>query len=201
MWAFRDKSETKVNLPFLRLHFFRKSFLEHPQTSTRSLATIGLFAALYLISSGIVSYITQLGYPEHLLRGFLMTGLILQTRRKWSATIMGGVCGLVFLLAVLSPAPYLLPSTLVSGLIFDLVLMIGSYADSVRSVARIIIGAAVSGVAESLVALAILTYAGFFGAKAFEALAAAWSLDVVLNIILSCVGAVLALRFFSKNVR
>jgi hypothetical protein len=130
-----------------------------------------------------------------------MTGLILATGRKWSATMMGAVCGIVFLIVVPSPAPYLLASTFVSGLVFDLVLIIGSYAKSIRSVPRVLVGAAVSGVAESIVALAILTYAGFFGSKSFAALGVAWSTDVVLNIVLSLIGALLAIRFLSKQFK
>lgn len=167
--------------------------------SSRMIAMVGLFSALYIVSSGIVSFVSQVGYPEHFLRGLLMTALILRTDRKWSATLMGAVSGIVFVLVVPSPAPYLLASTFVSGLVFDLVLMIGSYANSVRSAPKLMIGVAISGVAESLVALAILTYAGFFG-RAFTALVYAWSADVILNIILSVIGAVLAIRFLPKRV-
>jgi len=171
-------------------------------TSSRALAIIGLFSALYIVSSGIVSFITQVGYPEHFLRGILMTAVVLQTRRKWSATMMGAVCGIVFLFAVPSPAPYLLFSTFVSGLIFDLILMIGSYANSIRSVARVLVGVAVSGVAESVVALTILTSlaaAKVFGTSSFSGLSVAWSIDIVLNIVLSVIGALLAIKFFSKK--
>ncbi len=167
-------------------------------SSSRTIAMIGLFSALYIVSSGIVSFITQVGYPEHFLRGLLMTSLIVRTRRKWSATLMGAVSGLVFVF-VPAPAPYLLPSTFVSGLVFDLVLMIGTYASSSRSTPRLMIAVAVSGVAESLVALAILTYAGFFG-KLFTALVYAWSTDVVLNAILSVTGAMIAIRFLPKRI-
>jgi hypothetical protein len=164
---------------------------------------IGLFSALYIVSSGIVSYITQVGYPEHFLRGILMTALILRTGRKWSATMMGAVCGVVFLVVVPSPAPYLLASTFVSGLVFDLVLMVGSYAKSIRSTSRVLVGAAVSGVAESIVALTIITAIAatqIFGTKTLTGLSIAWSTDIVLNIVLSLVGAVLAIRFLSKRL-
>lgn len=114
---------------------------------------------------------------------------------------MGAVCGIVFLIVVPSPAPYLLASTFVSGLVFDLALIPGSFSKSIKSSTRVLIGAAVSGVAESLVALAILTYAGFFGTKAFTVLGIAWSTDVVLNIILSLVGALIAIRFLSRKLK
>lgn len=166
---------------------------------SRALAMIGLFSALYIVSAGVVSVIAQVGYPEHFLRGILMTTLILRTRKKWSATIMGAVSGIVFVIVAPSPAPYLLASTFISGLVFDLVLMVGSYPSSVKSSRKMLIGVAISGIAESLVALAILTYAGFFGAQAFTALTVAWSIDVVLNVILSLFGAILAIRFLSQK--
>lgn len=160
---------------------------------------IGLFSALYIVSSGIVSYISQVGYPEHFLRGLLMTALIIRTRKKWSATLMGAVSGIVFVVVVPSPAPYLLASTFVSGLVFDLVLMTRSYFNSIRSTPMVLTGVAISGLAESLVALAILTYAGFFG-KVLTALIYAWSTDVVLNIILSIIGALIAIRFLPRRI-
>lgn len=175
--------------------------MESKASSSRTIAIIGLFSALYIVSSGIVSYITQVGYPEHFLRGILMTAVILRTGKKWSATMMGAVCGIVFLVVVPSPAPYLLASTFVSGLVFDLALLAGSYAKSIKSVPRILIGACVSGFAESVVALAILTYAGFFGSKTFSALGIAWTTDIVLNIVLSAIGAILAIRYLSGRFK
>jgi uncharacterized membrane protein (DUF4010 family) len=158
---------------------------------------------LYIVSAGIVSYITEVGYPEHFLRGILMTALVLRTGRKWSATMMGAVCGIVFLLAVPSPAPYLLFSTFVSGLVFDLVLMSGSYAKAIKSTTRLLTAAAVSGVAESIVALSIITALAaekILGTDTFAGLTIAWSTDIVLNIILSAIGAILAIRFLSKRI-
>lgn len=168
-------------------------------SSSRAIVMIGLFSSLYIVSSGIVSFISQVGYPEHFLRGLLMTALVIRTKRRWSATMMGAVSGIVFAIVVPSPAPYLLASTFASGIVFDLVLMAGSYASSIRTTPKLLAAVATSGVAESLVALAILTNAGFFG-RAFTLLAYAWSTDVVLNIVLSIVGAVLAIRFMPKIV-
>ncbi|MGI0091758.1 MAG: hypothetical protein ACREBS_08615 [Nitrososphaerales archaeon] len=168
-------------------------------SSSRAIAIIGLFSALYIVAAGISSYVTLYGYPEHFIRGILMTAVVLRTGKKWSATMMGVVSGIIFQLVVTSPAPYLLASTIVSGLVFDLVLMAGSsYTAAVRSSPRVITGAAISGLAESIVALAILTFAGFFS-RSFVALSVAWSTDIVLNIALSAVGALIAIRFLSKK--
>ena len=114
---------------------------------------------------------------------------------------MGIVCGIIFL-AVPAPAPYLLPSTIVSGVVFDLSLIIGSkYGESLISQTRLLTGAGLSGLAESLVALAILTLftPGVLG-KTFDALALAWSADIVLNILLSIVGAFIAFKYLSERI-
>jgi hypothetical protein len=170
-------------------------------SSTRSIAIIGLFSAAYIVTSGLASFVTQLGYPEHFLRGILMTAAILQTGRKWTATTMGVVCGLVFALVVPSPAPYLLPSTIVSGLVFDIVLVLGSkYSVSSRSKTRLLIGAGLSGLGESIVALAILTaFAPAVLVSTSGSIVIAWSADLVLNVVLSLVGAFLAFRYLSKR--
>jgi hypothetical protein len=170
-------------------------------SSSRSIAVIGLFSALYIVTSGLTSFVTQVGYPEHFLRGILMTAVILRTGRKWSATIMGVVCGLVFALVVPAPAPYLLPSTIISGIVFDLALIIGSKYDvASRSQTRLLIGAGLSGLGESVVALSVLTIfaPGYLG-KSFNALTIAWSADVVLNIILSIIGALIAFRYLLRK--
>jgi hypothetical protein len=161
---------------------------------------IGLFSALYIVTAGLTSVVTQVGYPEHFLRGIFMSCLILATRRKWSATLMGIVCGLVFL-AVPAPAPYLLPSTVVSGVVFDLALIIGLRYGSVLTQTKLMVGAGLSGLAESSVALLILTIftPGILG-KTFDALALAWSADIVLNIVLSIAGAYIAFRYLGNRV-
>jgi len=113
---------------------------------------------------------------------------------------MGIVCGLVFL-AVPAPAPYLLPSTIISGVVFDLALIVGSKYGSTITQTKLMVGAGLSGFAESVVALLILTIftPGILG-KTFGALALAWSADIVLNIILSIAGAYIAYRYLGNRV-
>jgi len=167
---------------------------------SRSIALIGLFSALYIVTSGLTSVITQVGYPEHFLRGILMSALILSTRRRWSATLMGIVCGVVFV-AVPAPAPYLFPSTVISGVIFDLALIIGTkYGGSSISQLRLLTGAGLSGLGESVVALLILTiFTPSTLGKTFDALAIAWSADIVLNVVLSIVGAFIAYKYLNDR--
>ena len=161
---------------------------------------IGLFSALYIVSAGLVSVVTQVGYPEHFLRGLFMSSLILTTRKKWSATLMGIVCGIVFL-AVPAPAPYLLPSTIVSGVVFDLSLIIGiKLGETSISRNRLLAGAGLSGFSESVVALFILTIFTPILGRTFDAIAIAWSADIVLNIILSIVGALIAFQYLGHRM-
>lgn len=173
-----------------------------PVSASRAIALIGLFSALYIVTSGIASFLSQLGYPEHFLRGILMSAAVLWTGKKWSATIMGLVSGLIFLLLVPSPAPYLLPSTFISGLVFDAIILVGgSYEVASRSRLRLILAAAISGLAESIVALSILTvFSAPTLGRTFGAIAAAWSFDIALNIILSSIGAYLVFRFLIKRI-
>jgi hypothetical protein len=176
----------------------------YSMSTTRALAIIGLLSALYIISAGLVSSLfgnLAKGYPEHFLRGILMTIVVISTGRKWSATIMGVVCGVVFAFAVGAPAPYVLASTIVSGLVYDLALMgKGPYSKIIKSAWRITLGSVVSGLAESLVALSILTLAGVLNGI-FYAIAAAWETDIALNLVLSGLGAVVGIRIIRQRLR
>ena len=162
---------------------------------------MGLFSALYIVTASLASFVTQVGYPEHFLRGILMTSLIVYAgKRKWSATTMGVVCGIIFALVVPSPAPYLLPSTITSGLIFDLVLLVTRYYSQVQALSsKLMIAAGISGISESMVALVILTYfSPHTLGSTLNAIEVAWLLDLVLNVVLSVVGAMIAIRLLSK---
>ena len=174
---------------------------EYSVSASRAIAIIGLFSALYIVSAGLVSSLfgdAVRGYPEHFLRGILMTVVVVRTGKKWSATTMGLVCGIVFGIVVPAPAPYILVSTIVSGLVFDLALTGRHYLSVIRSFSRVVFGAAVSGVAESVVALLILSAVGFFG-YSFSVLSAAWSADIILNIVLSSLGGVIAFRLMGRR--
>jgi hypothetical protein len=192
------------SLPHRALVLAKKFQTAEPVSPTRAAATIGLFSALYIVAAGLAGYLFESGFAEHFIRGILMTGVILSTRRMWSATLMGLVSGIVFQLAVSSPAPYLLASTVASGLVFDLVLAAGakSYPSAARSRRKLFLGAAVSGAAESVVALSILTAAGLFRRSAYFGfpVGVIWALDIALNIVLSIAGAWLVLRLLPRSL-
>jgi hypothetical protein len=185
-----------------------------PVSNSRALALIGLFSALYIVTAGIVSSITgpglagmllSGGYPEHVLRGLFMAGVVISTRKMWSATMMGIVSGLVFVLTVPAPgsALYLFPSTVAAGLVYDFTLKFGSdYAQAAVSRRKVLVGAGISGVAESVVALAILT---FIVRYTFALLAygvplwAYWAIDAPLNAALSIAGASIAVGYLLRK--
>jgi hypothetical protein len=161
---------------------------------------VGLFSALYIVTAGLTSVITQVGYPEHFLRGIFMSALVLSTRgKRWCATMMGIVCGIVFL-TVPAPAPYLLPSTVASGVIFDLVLIVSSKYGETLTQNRLLAGAGLSGLAESFIALMILSVFTTILGKTFDAIALAWSADIVLNIVLSIIGAFIAYKYLGDRL-
>jgi hypothetical protein len=129
----------------------------------------------------------------------------------WSATIMGLVSGLVFL-AVPSPYPpvFLLISTVISGLVFDLALVIGgSYSKSAQSRFKVLVGSGISGVAESVSLLSLITFGGFSSilttfsgllkVLSVSTIAGAWSVDIVLNIALSLLGSYIAFAYISPS--
>jgi len=142
-----------------------------------------------------------------------MAALVVRTRKMWSATTMGVVCGLVFA-AVPSPYPavFITISTVLSGLVFDISLAtVGSYAQSTASKFRVMLGSGISGVVESVSLLSLVTFYGLGGKLiTFSALAkilsistisVAWGIDIVFNIVLSLFGAYIAYAYISPSTK
>ena len=139
------------------------------------------------------------GYPAHFFRGLSMSACAAFSRARWSVSVMSVISGLVFLLVVPAPAPYLLFSTVGAGVVYDLS-MGRDYKQSVRRAWRITAGTLVSGVVEGIIAMAVLTYVGLFSVRA-ELLAVIWVSAIAANMVLSTVGAqitVLLLRRYGK---
>ena len=170
--------------------------------TTRHIAVIALLSALYSIlgaASGLLVGPLLRGYPAHLFRGLTMSMTAAYSQRKWSTTLMGFISGIIFLVIVPAPAPYLLAASLAAGLAYDAVIMVGGrYAESSRRRGRIVLGTVVSSVAEAVVALSILTYVGLFEVQAMV-LTMIWLGAAAANIVLSLGGAsitILLLRRF-----
>ncbi|GBC68975.1 hypothetical protein HRbin01_00665 [archaeon HR01] len=160
--------------------------------TAKNIAVIALISASYSVlgtASGLLVGPALRGYPAHFFRGLLMSMAAAYSRWMWSTALMGVISGLVFLVLVPAPAPYLLASTLAAGLVYDAVVAVGgSYAASARRRGRILSAATLSGLAESVVALAILTYLGFFQVPA-PVLAIIWAGAIAANLVLSVAGS------------
>jgi hypothetical protein len=160
--------------------------------TTRQITVIALLSALYSVlgsASGLLVGPALRGYPAHLFRGLTMSMTAAYSRRRWSTTLMGLISGLIFLAIVPAPAPYLLASSIAAGLVYDIVIGFGGhYPESSRMRRRIAAGTVLSGVAESVVALAILTYVGLFKVTS-TVLAIIWVSAIAANIVLSLAGA------------
>jgi LytS/YehU family sensor histidine kinase len=169
--------------------------------TAKNIAVIALISALYAVLgtlSGLLVGPALRGYPAHFFRGLTMSVAAAYSGRMWSTTLMGLISGLVFLALVPAPAPYLLASTLAAGLVYDLVVAAGgSYQVSSRRRGRILSAVSLSGLAESLVALAILTYLGFFQVPA-SVLAMIWVGAIAANLVLSVAGSSITILILNR---
>jgi len=172
-------------------------------TFSKSIAFIGVFSALYAaggLVTGFLSGPLLRGYPTHFLRGWFMSSVAAYSRRMWSATAMGLIAGIVFLITIPAPAPYLLASSLAAGLVYDLSLRLGNhYSRNARGKRRIIFSTTLSGVAESVTALSILTLIGLFQVTPVVLLLI-WIIGIALNILISNIGALLTVLLIRRGV-
>lgn len=173
------------------------------QSGTRSIASIGLFSALYVIIGGILGTVLGPafhGIPIHFPRGLLMSGVSANVRKMWSATLMGIVSGIIFVLTVPAPAPYLLLSTAGSGFVYDLVVRArGSYQSVARSTGVVSVASVVSGLAESIIALASLTLIGLISLNG-TTFVFVWLTDMVANVILSLAGGLVTIWMVRRKM-
>jgi hypothetical protein len=114
---------------------------------------------------------------------------------------MGIVCGLIFVFTVPAPADalYLFPSTAMAGLVYDLTLLSAgpTYSLASTSKRKVLIGAATSGITESIVALGILTYVVHYSFVLVVWLY--WLVDIPLNVVLSLLGASIAVAYLLRK--
>lgn len=168
-----------------------------------SVAVIGLFSAIYILVGGVLGVVIGpflRGYPAHFLRGWLMSSSAAYSGRMWSASLLGLISGLVFLVVVPAPAPYLPLATLAAGVTYDLALSpVTKYSSNALSSRRIILATSISSVAESITALAVLTYIGLFTDNPII-LAIIWTAAILANITLACVGSLITIFSIRKKI-
>ncbi|MCS7142664.1 MAG: hypothetical protein NZ920_02550 [Aigarchaeota archaeon] len=158
---------------------------------TRGITNVGIFAALYIVSSVTLALLAGpliRGYPSHFFRGLFISCASASSRMRWSGTLFGTVSGVIFLLTIPAPAPYLLVASPVAGLIYDLVIAsFGNYAQSARRTKSIMLANGASGTAEGFVAMAVLIFSGVISGTA-TLLMILVATAVSVNLVLSCAG-------------
>ena len=176
---------------------------EKPTPLSRSLAVIGLVSALYILAGGLLGIVVGpflRGYPAHFMRGWLMSAVAAYSKRMWSASLMGIISGLLFLVIVPAPAPYLPLASLAAGVVYDLICKIGGrYGDNAKSGKRILAAISISGMAESIVALSILTFVGFIAVQG-SLLAMIWAAAILANVVLSALGSLVTIWMIRRGI-
>lgn len=169
--------------------------------TAKTIPVIALSAAFYVITASLSGLVLPAvrGYPAHFFRGLAMSTVAAYTGRVWSVSFMAAVSGLVLLAVVPAPAPYLLFSTVAAGVVYDLSLG-NAYAQSSRNSRRIMAGTLLSGLAEGVVAMAILTYVGLFQVQP-QMLAIIWVAAIAANLVLSAAGAQVAVLLIRRYMK
>lgn len=170
--------------------------------SAKTISVIAVFTALFLFLTSVTGVALPVlrGYPAHFYRALTMSAAAAFTRSRGTASVLGLVSGLVFSAIIPAPASgYIIASTFAAGLAYDFFLG-RNYAETCRKPRRITVGTVFSGFVEGVVAMAILTYVGLFGAS-LTAIAIVWVSAISVNLVLSVLGAqvtVLILRRYSR---
>ncbi len=164
--------------------------------ASKSVAVIGLLSALYVVGGVLVGNALGpllRGYPAHFLRGFLMSSAAAYAGRAWSATMMGAIAGVIMLVTIPAPAPYLPLASLAAGVAYDTACRAGgSYVENSRKKGRILIATSLSSISESIVALSILTALGIIEAP-LSIIILIWLAAMAGNILISNAGAAVTL--------
>jgi hypothetical protein len=190
--------------------------LEHKRISrSKIVAFSGLFAAAYLtygfISSVSAGQILH-GVDIHLVRALLMASLAAVLGYTGGPSIMGTVSGLLLAGSPFGGASktFLLPSSVVAGLVFDLAMRGGKYGENVKRLGRIGLASGLSGLAESAVVTGGLTAIGFPFQEAVElisivipgvGLSHVWVYLLGRNLVMSVVGGLLAFMIIRRRQR
>lgn len=176
---------------------------------SRMVAYVGIFTGFYLLyalPSGAILGQALHGADVHIPRAFLMALLAAKLGRAGGPTLMGVVSGLILFFVPGPSALFLLPASILAGLTYDLILKGRDYATNARNRVRVLTGSGMEGLVESAVVMAGLSAIGLFGPLTPGMLALIWTFELATNLVLSLVGAALAIavlrtrpRFFASG--
>ncbi len=159
--------------------------------SSRDLALVAGLTGLYLVygyASGVTFGHTILELDLFFLISALFTIVVSMTGKRWSATLLGTVNGLIFLGEPNAPVAITL-SLIPNGLVFDLALFTRDHMIDRLSRKRFVIGGALGNLAMAISGLVILQAIGFFQGKGLDFILATSVIALVTNPIVGAIGA------------
>ncbi|MDJ0269979.1 MAG: hypothetical protein NXY59_05465 [Aigarchaeota archaeon] len=113
--------------------------------------------------------------------------------------MMGAIAGVIMLVTIPAPAPYLPLASLAAGVAYDMACRVGgAYVKNSRKRGRILLATSFSSISESIVALSILTALGIIEAP-LSVIILIWLATMAGNILISNAGAVVTLWILRRR--
>ena len=159
--------------------------------TSRDLALVAGLTGLYLVygyTSGVTLGHTILELDLFFLISALFTIVISMTGKRWSATLLGTVNGLILLGEPNAPLAITL-SLIPNGLVFDLALHTRNETTNELSRKRFVIAGGLGNLAMAISGLVILQAVGFFQGKGLDFILATSVIALVTNPIVGAIGA------------
>ena len=184
-----------------------------PTSRVKLIAYATMFTAIYFVLAYVVSAtIGPLlrGSGAHFFRAFCMVLFASQLRTPKGPFVFSIISGFL-LLMVPAPASYLyLPGSVGAGLVYEFWLRRGDYAKNAVSNNMIIVGSILSGATESAIVTAGLFAIGFSFSELLVltastglpniGIAGIWIFSLSKNILLSAIGAFVAIGFIKSKL-
>ena len=174
--------------------------------TSRDLALVAGLTGLYLVygySSGVTFGHTILELDLFFLISALFTILVSMTGKRWSATLLGTVNGLILLGEPNAPLAITL-SLIPNGLVFDLARYSHDHTIDELSRKRFVIAGALGNLAMAISGLVILQAIGFFQGKGLDFILATSVIALLTNPLVGAVGALfgtIVVRRVGEGVR
>ncbi len=159
--------------------------------TSRDLALVAGLTGLYLVygyASGVTFGHTILELDLFFLISALFTIVVSMTGKRWSATLLGTVNGLILLGEPNAPLAITL-SLIPNGLVFDLAFYTRNEKINELSRKRFVIAGGLGNLAMAISGLVILQAVGFFQGKGLDFFLATSVIALVTNPIVGAIGA------------
>jgi len=174
--------------------------------TSRDLALVAGLTGLYLVygyASGVTLGHTILELDLFFLISALFTIIVSMTGKRWSATLLGTINGLILLGEPNAPVAITL-SLIPNGLFFDLALYTRDHTIDGLSRKRLMIAGALGNLAMAISGLVILQAIGFFQGKGLDFILVTTVIALVTNPLVGAIGALfgaIVLKRVGERVR